>query len=193
MRVGWRGFYAVIVLTLCLLFGSVATAAAFSARHHGIPNAAFAGLTALFFWYAAAVLVLQWIQSRQHQRAISALGFVPFDWEQVPIRQVVASVFASGRKAFFSRGCHGQIHSADVYVFDYGSDVAWWSKQGTAAVLVRPHDSPIAEKAVQLLRENANSELVITPTWLVVRSRRRVSPDMLGRWATTVVDTLKNG
>jgi hypothetical protein len=107
--------------------------------------------------------------------------------------QCAASVFASGRKAFFSRGCHGQIHSADVYVFDYGSDVAWWSNQGTAAVLVRPHDSPITEKAVQLLRENANAELVITPTWLVVRSRRRVSPDMLGRWATTVVDTLKNG
>jgi hypothetical protein len=184
--------YAVTIILGCLFLSALTVGYAWSERNHSRTNVVISTLFAGFFLYAAVVLLFQSIQGRQYQVALHALGFMPFDWKQVPIQQVVASVFAHGRKAFLSRGFQGQVDSQDVYVFDFESDTAWWSKRGTAVVVSVSGNFPI-DRARQLLLDRADAELVIDPKWLVVCSRHPVSPKAFGQWVITVVETLQRG
>jgi hypothetical protein len=184
--------YGVIVVAMLLFFAVLAFGHAWGERTHSGTNAVISSLFALFFLYAAAVLIFEAIKNRQYQRALDALGFVPFDWKEAQILQVVASQFATDRKAFLSRGFRGNIHGSDVYVFNYGRDTAWWAKRGTAAILMRPSESAIMERAKALLLEQADADLTIHTDWFVVRARGRVSPDGFADWVTAVVDSLRS-
>jgi hypothetical protein len=100
--------YAVAIILACFFLSALTVAYAWRQGGQSRGNIVFSALFAGFFLYAAIVLLFQAIQERRYQRALDALGFLPFDWKQVPIQQVVASLFAQGRKAFLSRGYQGQ-------------------------------------------------------------------------------------
>jgi len=183
--------YAVAIVVVCLFFAIVAAGNAWHQRTQSRSSAAVFSVVAVFFLYAVTVLILQAITNRRYQRSVDALGLAPFDWKNVEVGAVVTTVLASGRKAFLSQGFYGEVHGADVYLFNYGFDTAWWSKQRTVAALKRRNQSAVPEQAAQLLLENAGAELTIQPNWFVVRARCRVSADALARWVTTAIDVLQ--
>ncbi len=186
-----RAVYAVAIVVVCLFFALVAARNAWRQRTQSRSNAAVFGVVAFFCLYVVTVLILQAITSRRYQRAVNALGLTPFDWKNVQVGEVVTTVLASGSKAFLSEGFCGEVHGADVYLFNYGFDPAWWSKRRTVAALKRRDQSPVREQAARLLLENAGAELTIQPNWFVVRARCRISADALARWVTTAVDVLQ--
>jgi hypothetical protein len=180
--------YAFAIIALCLLMSSAMFVLGWQRRTHGRSDTIFSLVVGGFFLYAVIVLLFQRIEDRKYKRAFDALGFVPFDWAKVPFQQVL-SVFSKGRKAFVSRGFQGRIGGTDIYVFNFGTDTAWWGMRRVAAVL--PNVSKIEHpKGHELLMKNAGAELAVTAEWFVVRSRRRVSPDAFQQWVKTVVNTL---
>jgi hypothetical protein len=186
-----RTAYAFAIIVVSLVVSAAVFVFGWRERTHSRANVVFSLLVGGFFLYAAVVLVFQTIEDWKYRRALDALGFLPFDWTKVPFQQVLSG-FSKGGKAFVSRGFQGTIGSTDVYVFNFGTDTAWWSMRKIAAVLPNAGKLEQTEHHELLLR-NADAELTISPEWFVVRSRRHVSPDTFQQWVRTVVATLASG
>jgi hypothetical protein len=192
MRVRWRSFYAVTLITLCLLLGSLETAIAFSARSRSISNTTFFGLTALFFWYVAAVLVFQSIQTRKYQRAIDALGFVPLDWKDVPFNDALPAIFQYRKKAFLSHVVHGKAGGSHVYLFNRASDVAWWSKKKTTIVFEHSQNQNSDDDVKRRLSERGDADLAFYDHWCMIQARHEIEATALPEWLQTVIGITKH-
>ena len=183
-----RTAYVFAITALCLVISIVMLVFGWLQRIHSRSDVAFSLLLGGFFLYAAVVVAFQAVEDWKYRRALDALGFLPFNWAKVPIQPVLAGI-AKGHKAFVSRGFQGRIGATDIYVFNFGTDTAWWGMRKVAAVLPNVSKVEHAERR-QLLMKRADAELDPSPEWIVVRSRGRVSPDAFHEWVTTVVNTL---
>ena len=183
--------YTLALLAVCLSFGVLSAAYGWSERARSKSSAVTSVVIALFFIYMAIVFSFQAVRSRQYERVITNLGFMPLDWKDAPFNHVLPTIFEYRKKAFLSRIVHGEACGTHVYLFNRASDVAWWSKKKTTIVFEQSQMRNSDDDVTRRLSEKGDAELAFHDPWCVIQARNEIEPTALPQWLETVVGITK--